>query len=82
MAPYVLLAPSVAYLVVFFIVPLLQGLRLAFTGQDGQWGLSTVHGLLNDPGFWSSVWNTLLSIAARRNAPCASVTPASCRLAG
>lgn len=61
--PYVLLAPSVVYLVVFFIVPLLQGLRLAFTGTDGQWGLATVHQLLNDPGFWSSVWNTLIMLA-------------------
>jgi multiple sugar transport system permease protein len=61
--PYVLLAPSVVYLVVFFIVPLLQGLRLAFTGTDGQWGPATVHQLLNDPGFWSSVWNTLIMLA-------------------
>jgi len=61
--PYVLLAPSVVYLVVFFIVPLLQGLRLAFTGTDGTWGLATVHQMLNDPGFWSSVWNTLIMLA-------------------
>jgi multiple sugar transport system permease protein len=61
--PYALLAPSVVYLAVFFIVPLLQGLRLAFTGEDGHWGLNTVHGLLNDPGFWSSVWNTLIMLA-------------------
>jgi multiple sugar transport system permease protein len=61
--PYVLLAPSVAYLAVFFVLPLLQGLRLAFTGQDGQWGLVTVHQLLGDPGFWSSLWNTLIMLA-------------------
>ena len=61
--PYLLLAPSVVYLVVFFIVPLLQGLRLAFTGTDGQWGLATVHQMLNDPGFWSAVWNTLIMLA-------------------
>jgi multiple sugar transport system permease protein len=63
LAPYVLLAPSVVYLVVFFIVPLLQGLRLAFTSESGAWGLATVHQLLNDPGFWSSVWNTLIMLA-------------------
>lgn len=61
--PYVLLAPSVVYLVVFFIAPMLQGLRLAFTSEDGQYGLATVHQLLNDPGFWSSVWNTLIMLA-------------------
>jgi multiple sugar transport system permease protein len=61
--PYVLLLPSVVYLVVFFIAPMLQGLRLAFTSEDGQYGLATVHQLLNDPGFWSSVWNTLIMLA-------------------
>jgi multiple sugar transport system permease protein len=62
-APYVLLAPSVAYLAVFFVLPLLQGLRLAFTGAGGQWGLVTVHQLLGDPGFWSSLGNTLIMLA-------------------
>jgi multiple sugar transport system permease protein len=61
--PYVLLLPSVVYLVVFFIAPMLQGLRLAFTSEDGQYGLATVHQMLNDPGFWSSVWNTLIMLA-------------------
>jgi multiple sugar transport system permease protein len=63
-APYVLLVPSVAYLAVFFIAPLLQGLRLAFTSEtSGQWGTSTWHALVTDPGFWSSVWNTLIMLA-------------------
>lgn len=61
--PYVLLAPSVVYLAVFFIVPLVQGVRLAFTGEDGGYGLVTVHQLLTDPGFWSSVTNTLIMLA-------------------
>lgn len=61
--PYLLLLPSVAYLVVFFISPLAQGLRLAFTSQSGQYGLSTMHQLFNDPGFWSSVTNTLIMLA-------------------
>lgn len=61
--PYALLLPSVAYLLVFFISPLLQGLRLAFTGDSGQFGLVTIHQMLNDPGFWSSVTNTLIMLA-------------------
>jgi multiple sugar transport system permease protein len=61
-APYVLLLPSVAYLLVFFISPLLQGVRLAFTNQNGQYGLATVHQLVNDPGFWLSVKNTLIML--------------------
>jgi multiple sugar transport system permease protein len=63
LAPYVLLLPSAVYLVVFFISPMLQGLRLAFTGQGGQYGLVTIHQLLADPGFWSSVTNTLIMLA-------------------
>jgi multiple sugar transport system permease protein len=60
----VLLLPSVVYLVVFFILPLLQGVRLAFTSQaTGAWGLSTLHALVTDPGFWSSVWDTLIMLA-------------------
>jgi multiple sugar transport system permease protein len=61
--PYALLLPSVAYLLVFFISPLLQGLRLAFTSESGQYGLVTIHQILNDPGFWSSVTNTLIMLA-------------------
>lgn len=61
--PYALLLPSVAYLLVFFISPLLQGLRLAFTSESGQYGLVTIHQLLSDPGFWSSVTNTLIMLA-------------------
>jgi multiple sugar transport system permease protein len=60
--PYLLLLPSVAYLAVFFLSPMVQGLRLAFTSQTGQWGLSSVHQLINDPGFWSSVTNTLIML--------------------
>lgn len=61
--PYALLLPSVAYLLVFFISPLLQGLRLAFTSESGQYGLVTIHQMLNDPGFWPSVTNTLIMLA-------------------
>lgn len=61
--PYALLLPSVAYLLVFFISPLLQGLRLAFTSDSGQYGLVTIHQMLSDPGFWSSVTNTLIMLA-------------------
>jgi multiple sugar transport system permease protein len=61
--PYVLLLPSAAYLLVFFASPLAQGIQLAFTSQDGQYGLSTIDAMLNDPGFWPSVTNTLIMLA-------------------
>jgi multiple sugar transport system permease protein len=61
--PYLLALPSVVYLVIFFISPLFQGLKFAFSSQSGQYGLATVHQLFNDPGFWSSVTNTLIMLA-------------------
>jgi multiple sugar transport system permease protein len=60
--PYALLLPSVAYLLIFFASPLIQGIELAFTGQDGRYGLSTIHSMLNDPGFWSAVTDTLIML--------------------
>lgn len=62
-APYVLLLPSVGYLLAFFASPLVQGIRLAFTAQNGQWSLSTLHALLSDPGFWPAATNTLIMLA-------------------
>ena len=61
--PYVLLAPSVVFLIVFFIAPVFQGLKFAFTGQAGTYGLATLHQMVTDPGFWSSLWNTLIMLA-------------------
>lgn len=51
-----------AYLLVFFVSPVASGVRLAFTSQTGQLGLATIHQLINDPGFWSSITNTLIML--------------------
>jgi len=61
--PYVLLLPSVAFLAVFFLAPLVQGVQLAFTSTSGQYGLVTFNSLLNDPGFASALTNTLIMVA-------------------
>jgi multiple sugar transport system permease protein len=61
--PYLLLAPSVAFLAVFFIAPLVQGIELAFTSTSGQYGLATFHSMLNDPGFLSALTDTLIMLA-------------------
>jgi multiple sugar transport system permease protein len=60
--PYLLLLPSAAYLLVFFVWPVAGGARLAFTSQSGQLGLATLHQLVSDPGFWRSVTNTLIML--------------------
>lgn len=61
--PYVLLLPSVVFLVVFFIAPVFQGLKFAFSTQAGSYGLGTLHQMVTDPGFWSSLTNTLIMLA-------------------
>jgi multiple sugar transport system permease protein len=61
--PYVLLLPSALFLVVFFIAPVFQGLKFAFSDQAGVYGLATLRQMVNDPGFWPSVWNTLIMLA-------------------
>jgi multiple sugar transport system permease protein len=61
--PYVLLLPSVVFLIVFFIAPVFQGLKFAFSDQTGTYGLATLHQMVTDPGFWSSVTNTLIMLA-------------------
>ena len=61
--PYLLLLPSVLFLVVFFIAPLFQGLRQGFTSESGQWGFDTVRQLFHDPGFASALVNTLIMLA-------------------
>lgn len=60
--PYVLLLPSAAYLLAFFASPLVQGVRLAFTSESGQFGLTTINSMLNDPGFLSSLTTTLIML--------------------
>jgi multiple sugar transport system permease protein len=61
--PYVLLLPSVVFLLVFFIAPVFQGLKFAFSNQAGHYGLATFHQMVTDPGFWPSVTNTLIMLA-------------------
>jgi multiple sugar transport system permease protein len=58
--PYLLIAPSVVYLAVFFASPMLQAFGLAFTGTTGRFGLESIRAMLGDDRFWPSVLTTLL----------------------
>jgi multiple sugar transport system permease protein len=58
--PYLLVAPSVVYLAVFFASPMVQAFALAFTDADGSPGLASIEDMLADPRFWSAVGTTLL----------------------
>lgn len=64
MAPYVLLAPTVAFLSVFIIWPTIRALLLAVQGQSGQFSAGTFNAMLADYQFWPAVRNTLLLIVA------------------
>jgi multiple sugar transport system permease protein len=58
--PYLLLLPSLAYLLVFFASPMIQALGLAFTSTTGEWGLESIRTMLGDDRFWPAVWTTVI----------------------
>lgn len=70
LAPYAFIAPAVAYLAIFMVVPLAQGLRLSFTDtvlvnpRGGEYvGLENYSSLLSSHLFWNSLWATLVYTA-------------------
>ena len=58
--PYVLIAPSVLFLLVFFVYPFVEVFIQAFTSSDGQVGLSNFENIFTDYNFLPSLKNTLL----------------------
>jgi multiple sugar transport system permease protein len=61
--PYVLLAPTVLFLLVFFAWPMVQALVLAFQDSGGTWSLAAVQRMTGDLHFGEAVKNTLLFAA-------------------
>jgi multiple sugar transport system permease protein len=61
--PYLLLAPTVLFLAVFFAWPMVQALILAFQDGGSQWSLAPVERMVNDLRFTESVRNTLVFAA-------------------
>lgn len=72
--PILLIAPSVAVILLVVGFPLVYSLYLSFTpfkllGPDHDWiGLANYRALLSDPIFWASLRNTLLFLAVTVNA--------------
>lgn len=58
--PYLLLLPSVAYLLIFFASPMVQAFGLAFTSTTGEWGLSSLTAMVTDDRFAPAVWTTVI----------------------
>ena len=61
-APYALLLPSLAFLVVFFATPMVQAFALAFEGADGAFSLVNVERMLADASFREALQTTLLLV--------------------
>src|SRR5688572_9571266 len=59
--PYLLIAPSVVFLVLLFVIPLVQTIGLAFTGRDGAL-LENFRRLAGDINFGLSIRNTFLLV--------------------
>ena len=62
--PYLLILPSVLYLLIFFAWPMVQAFGLAFQGDDGQLTLSYMQRMSSDAAFSEAIITTLKFIIA------------------
>ncbi len=64
-APWIFLAPTLLFALIFFLMPLVYAVYISFTTWDGlsspRWvGLKNYSYVLTiDPVFWKTIWNTL-----------------------
>jgi multiple sugar transport system permease protein len=56
------LLPSVLYLGIFFVVPMVQAFGLAFQDANNNWSLDSIRTMLNDQNFGNAFWRTLLLV--------------------
>jgi multiple sugar transport system permease protein len=61
--PYLLLAPSLVFLAVFFLVPLTEALIVSFKGAGGHLGLDNYRKAMADLNFGPALGNTLILVA-------------------
>ena len=60
--PYLLLLPSVIYLIFFFAWPMIRGFGLIFRTEEGEWTLRYVQRMANDVSFLPALRTTLLYV--------------------
>ena len=58
-APYALLLPSLAFLVVFFATPMVQAFALAFQDADGAFSMASIDRMMRDASFRNALVTTL-----------------------
>jgi len=61
--PYLLIAPSVIFLLVLFVWPLAETALMAFRGDDGVWTGQYISKMLGDLNFGIALKNTLILVA-------------------
>jgi multiple sugar transport system permease protein len=61
-APYALLLPTLAFLAIFFAMPMVRALGLAFRDADGNWSLDSWDTMFGDARFGEAMTTTLLLI--------------------
>jgi multiple sugar transport system permease protein len=61
--PYLLIAPSLAFLAAFFVVPLAEALLVSFRAPGGGFGLQNYARAAGDLNFQPALWSTLLLVA-------------------
>ena len=64
--PYWLILPTVAYLGLFFVWPMVQGFELAFRDETGNWTSPPFRTMVDDAGFSEAMRFTFLLIARDR----------------
>ncbi len=58
-APYILLVPSLLFLLFFFATPMFNSFVLAFQTPDGAWSLESIQLMIDDVNFWPAISATL-----------------------
>jgi multiple sugar transport system permease protein len=61
-APYALLLPSLAFLALFFLFPMVGAFGLAFQDADGNWSLTSIQRMLGDSNFFNALRTTVLLV--------------------
>ncbi|MFO1151268.1 MAG: sugar ABC transporter permease [Alsobacter sp.] len=62
--PYLLIAPAVLFLLALFVMPLVQTMALAFTGETGGFSLGPFQKMAGDLNFWPALRNTFALVVA------------------
>jgi multiple sugar transport system permease protein len=61
-APYALLIPSLAFLVLFFLWPMVGAFGLAFQDTAGNWSLASIERMIRDVNFVNALRTTVLLV--------------------